>query len=220
MEQTIDTIRGQLQDAGRYMIEKTLTWGNAGNISARTTTDNYLITASGTRLDELGDDDFVECSIPADPGRIYPRRPSKETPMHQAIYENRPDVNAVIHAAPLYSTLIACSNVDIPSNLFVETMYYLERIARVPYHHPGSQSLGDAVRELAISANILLLNNHGVLVFDTTLNEAMMGLQVLETACQTLVLARNAGITLNTLSPDVVQDFLDNSGYKPRRKWK
>lgn len=213
-----DELRQQLQAIGRELIAQKLTWGNAGNISMRVEQNNCLITASGTRLGDLLPDDLVLCSLD-DPAAKYPRKPSKELPMHRAVYEVRPDVGAVLHAAPLYSTLIACANVAIASGLFVETMYYLERVERVAYHHPGSQALGDAVREKAARANVLLLENHGVLVFDNTLAEAMMGLQTLEAACQTIITARSAGIDLNLIPPATVQDFLETAGYKPRRSW-
>lgn len=217
---TVETLKTQLQHVGRELIAQRLTWGNAGNISARVDETSCVITASGTRLGELEPDDLVHCDLKPESRDKYPRKPSKELPMHSAVYEVRPDVGAVIHAAPLYSTLIACTaDVEIPSGLFVETMYFLERVRRVPYHHPGSQALGDAVREQAAEANVLLLENHGVLVFDGTMSDAMMGLQTLETACQTLIIARSAGIDLRLLSPDIVTDFLDNSGYKPRRQW-
>ena len=210
--------QNELQKIGRELIAQKLTWGNAGNLSLRVDESQCLITASGTRLGELAVDDFVLCPIKADE-KQFPRKPSKELPMHRAVYQARLDCQAVIHAAPLYSTLLACSNLDIPSGLFVETMYYLERVGRVPYHHPGSQSLGDAVQEQAKKANVLLLENHGVLVFDTSLAEAMMALQTLEAACETLITAQSAGIELNLIPPHTVQDFLENANYKARRYW-
>ncbi len=211
--------RKQLQDAGRYLFENGLTWGNAGNLSLRTSPDCYLITASGTRLGDLQDDDFVECSPTKGPPTSQMRKPSKETPMHAAIYQARPEINAVLHASPFYSTLFACSDQDLPANLFVEDMYYLERVARVPYCHPGSDVLGIEVGAQANAANILLLDNHGVLVYDTSVREALMGLHTLELVCRMVVTARNAGIKLNALPPEVVADFLNRSGYRPRREW-
>jgi L-fuculose-phosphate aldolase len=210
----------QLQTAGRFMLANGLAWGNAGNLSARTAADRFLITASGTRLGELGDEDFVECSLPAgawEPGAA--RRPSKEVPMHRAVYELRPEIGAVLHASPFYSTLVACSQVELPAGWFVEAMYYLERVARVPYFHPGSTGLGEAVRARARQANILLLENHGVLVYDTSIAEALMGMQTLEMVCRMYLAARSAGVPLRSLPPQTVADFLENSGYRSRRGW-
>lgn len=213
----LNEARQGLKSAGRYLLEHDLTWGNAGNLSVRLNHDRYLITASGTRLGELGDDDFVECSFNGPLSGSG--KPSKETPMHRAIYEQRPEIRAVLHASPFYSTLVACTDMPIPADLFVEDMYYLERVARVAYFHPGSPELGEAVREQAREANILLLENHGVLVYDTSIREALMGLQTLEMVCRMAITARSAGLELRSLPAATVADFLDNSGYRPRREW-
>ncbi len=212
------TINKHLQDVGRYMMRNDLAWGNAGNISAKTSDDSFLITASGTYLGELHDTDFAACDLK---GRTISttNKPSKEVPMHLAVYQERPEINAVLHASPFYSTLVACSNLEIPSEWFVESMYYLEKVARVPYHHPGSGGLGDAVREKAKDANILLLENHGVLVYDTSVKEARMALQTLEYTCKMFVTAKQASIDLTKLSDERVHDFLHHAGYKPRREW-
>ncbi|CAG7635719.1 3-oxo-tetronate 4-phosphate decarboxylase [Paenibacillus solanacearum] len=215
----IESVRQELRSVGKYMMEYGLAWGNAGNISARTTDDRYLITASGTFLGELEDADLVECTLGGQIVEAGGKKPSKETPMHRAIYENRPEIGAVLHASPFYSTLVACSSIDIPSNWFVETMYYLERVQRVAYHDPGSTALGVAVAEKARDANILLLENHGVLVYDVNIREARMALQTLEMACRMLVESRTAGIALNGLSRETETHFLEKAGYKPRRQW-
>jgi 3-dehydro-4-phosphotetronate decarboxylase len=212
-------LKKQLRETGKYMMQYDLAWGNSGNISAKTEENSFLITASGTYLGDLDLEDFAECSIESGKSINSGRKPSKEVPMHLAIYETRPEIGAVLHASPLYSTLIASSNIDIPSAWFVESMYYLEKIERVPYANPGSMELGDLVREKAKKANILLLENHGVLVYDTSLKEAKMALQTLEMACRMLLISQKAGVVLQELSEKEVHSFLHESGYKPRRMW-
>jgi 3-dehydro-4-phosphotetronate decarboxylase len=210
----------ELQKTGSYLYANGLTWGNAGNLSARLGEDRALVTASGTNLGELGSDDFVEVAVTGSSKETYSRKPTKELPMHRAIYAVRPEIQAVVHASPFYTTLIACSGVDIPASWFVESMYYLERVARVPYAHPGSARLGELVGEQAGKANLLLLENHGVLAYDTSLKEALMGLHTYELAAKMYLEARSAGIEMKELPPDVVQDFLTNSGYRAPREWK
>jgi 3-dehydro-4-phosphotetronate decarboxylase len=215
-----EMIRQELQAAGRYLLANELAWGNAGNLSARISPDSLLVTASGTRLGELADDDFVECPVDAASEPTYTRKPSKEMPMHRAIYHARPEVNAILHAAPFYSTLIACAHdIDIPNDWYVENMYYQERIAHVPYRHPGSMALGEVVAAQAANANVLLLENHGVLVYDTSVSEALMGLHTLELTCRMLITAKSAGIPMKSLDRDTVSDFLQKSGYRAPRQW-
>lgn len=212
-------ILSDLQDAGRYMMNYDLAWGNAGNISARTDNNSYFITASGTFLGELQPDDLVECDLFGGPLRTDEKKPSKETPMHRAIYQSRPDIGAVLHSSPFYSTMVACSSIDIPSNWFVETMYYLEKVERIPYYHPGSIDLGEAVRKKAKTANILLLENHGVLVYDVSIKEARMALQTLEMACKMLITSRKSNLEMDGIPSNTEREFLDNAAYKPKRNW-
>ncbi|MGM7723025.1 class II aldolase/adducin family protein [Metabacillus sp. Hm71] len=208
----------ELKQLGRYMINKQLAWGNAGNISARHGEESCFITASGTYLGELADNDLIECQFNACLSN-YKRKPSKEMPMHRAVYQERPEIQAVLHASPFYSTMAACTGIELPSNLFVESMYYLERVERIPYYHPGSNDLGKAVRKKATKANILLLENHGVLVYDTSIKEARMALETLEMVSRMIITAKACGTEFKPLSFDTAEDFLHYSGYKPKRKW-
>ena len=216
---TAEAARRELREAGRYMLENALAWGNAGNLSARLGPGLGLITASGTRMGELGEDDFAEFAIGAGEAPAGGRKPSKEVPMHRAVYQARPEINAVLHASPFYSTLLACTEAGLPNDLFVENMYYLERVGRVAYAQPGTQRLGELVGEAAPRANVLLLGSHGVLVYDTSVREALMGLHTLEMTARMLVTARAAGLALQPLPAETVAEFLERSGYRPRRAW-
>ncbi|HET7628121.1 MAG TPA: class II aldolase/adducin family protein [Bacillales bacterium] len=223
MRRTFSNGRNEMIDVliqtGKDLVDRHLAWGNAGNMSIRLDCGRCLITASGTRLGELNETSFATCFL--DESRSPEGgKPSKEWPMHKAVYEERSEVGAVLHAAPFYSTFAACSrNFEIRSDLFVETMYYLERVERVPYRHPGSAALADEVRKKARKANILLLENHGVLVFDETVNEARNAMEVLELACRMVVTGKQSELDFNPLDDRTVESFLNDSGYKKRREW-
>jgi 3-dehydro-4-phosphotetronate decarboxylase len=254
-------LRRDLAAAGRAMLAERLTWGNAGNVSARLDDDWLLISASGAELGALGDDDLLRwpledggtptgrAAIPetatagaatldtatpdtatldtatpdtATAGAATPvtsARPSKELPMHRAAYRARADVGAVLHGASFYATLVACSDLEVPAATFVESMYYLERVARVPYRHPGSEELGALVGAAVRHADVLLLEHHGVLVVGPSLAEAMQALRVLEIGCTMAVVARAAALPLRTLADEAVQAFRDEAAYKPRKRW-
>lgn len=209
-------VKQQLIRAGRYMLTNQLAWGTSGNISARLSQERMLITASGTFMGELGLDVFVECQIQT--GKTEgTRKASKETPFHLGIYRNRPDVGAILHSSPFYTTLMACSEESIHSELFIETMYYLEHVAYVDYYHPGSQDLADVIAEQATRANVVILKNHGVVVFDDNVNEAIMRLETLEMACRMILQAKASGVQLKSIPEHVVQRFFEDSLYKPRK---
>ncbi len=208
-----------LQIVGRQMIEDDLVWGNAGNISMRIGPERFLITASGSSLGSLEKDDLIECSLSGEPVNLHGRKPSKEVSMHAAVYRRRPDVGTVLHAHPFYGLIMACSKDDVPRNWFVENMYYQERVARVSYFHPGSTALATAVEEKITLANLLIMENHGILACDVNSKEAYLALHSLEIVSKMYVTSNAAGISIPGLSEELVREFLEESNYKPRREW-
>lgn len=207
-----------LTETGRAMVARDLAWGTSGNFSARLDADTMLVSASGTALGAMAPDDYVNVRI-SDGSWSGARKPSKEVPMHRGIYLARPEAQVVLHSSPHYTTLLACSDETIPSELFIETMYYLERIAWVDYAHPGSAELGDSVQRAAAGAEVIMMRNHGVILFDRSCEEALLRLQVLEMTCRMLVEAKAAGIALKRIPSAVVREFLHSGRYKPRQPW-
>lgn len=206
-----------LIDAGKWIAEKNMTWGSAGNMSIRLDENQVLITASGTRFDSLTEDSFTLYNL-ADHSWTG-GKPSKELPVHLAVYRNAPWAGAVVHASPFHTTLAASTTLEVRNDLFVENMYYLQRMARIPYAHPGSKELTAFVDGVAARANVILMQNHGVILYDTTMQEACAGLEVLENTCRMCLEAARAGITMTPVAKDTVQDFLLNSGYRKPRIW-
>ena len=139
--------------------------------------------------------------------------------MHLAIYRQSPWAAAVLHASPSHTTLAASSSLELRNDLFVENMYYLQRMARVPYAHPGSAELTAAVEKVVAGANVILMENHGVILYDTSLAECRTCLEVLENTCRMCLEAERSGIALEPVPSDTVRDFLLNSGYKKPRVW-
>lgn len=212
------TVEASLITTGRQLLDRALAWGTSGNLSARLDADTMLVSASGTNMGELQPGDLVSVRV-ADGAWSGARKPSKEVPMHIGIYQQRPDARVVLHSSPHYTTLIACSTETIPSQLYIETMYYLERVAWIDYAHPGSAELGAAVKEASREAEVIMMRNHGVILFDDSCAEAVMRLQTLEMVCRMIVEAKAAGITLGKIPNQVVREFLHSGRYKPRRPW-
>lgn len=193
--------------AGRRVIEKDLTWGTSGNISARVSDTEFLVSASGKTLDSLGRDSLVRCwldgSFDAAPGA----RPSVETGMHRELYRVRPDAGAVLHASPFYTTLVASSSIDIDPNLMSDTAYYVREVRRAPFKSPGSEELARAAAERAGECNVLLLDNHGALTIGKTPAEAVTRMEALELLCRMLVYGA-IGVPLKPLAQEDVDAML------------
>lgn len=202
-----DTAVAALHEYGVECVQRALVAASAGNISARLDEQSFVISRSGGRLDRLGPSDVVRCALDSDTwtGSV---RPSIETPMHRAIYQAQPQAGAILHSSAFYTTLVACSDIELRIDLIPEGMAYLDNVGRVSYLHPGSAELAQATREQA-AHNVIILENHGLLVWGQTLDEAMLLSEMMERLCQTLVVAKlGAGaFSLRWLGPEVQQDF-------------
>ncbi|WP_077611420.1 class II aldolase/adducin family protein [Clostridium sp. Marseille-P2415] len=210
----MDQLKQQIIEAGQGIMDKGLTWGTSGNISLRHG-DRVWITASGTVMGSLTEDDIIVCDLEGNQAEGT-RKPSKETGMHLQVYRKRPDVGGIVHSSPFFGTLCACSDIPLKTNLFIESMYYDANILSVPYFHAGSKGLADAVAEVADRTNIILMGNHGLLAYDTNLKEALTALEITEQVCRMNVLSRMGGFSLKEVEPEMVREFLTGGYYKKR----
>ncbi|MFC1978537.1 class II aldolase/adducin family protein [Chloroflexota bacterium] len=198
----------ELMIFGKALADRGLVWGHSGNISARVDTDIFLITAGGADLSMLMDDDIIPCRI-VDDSYEGLRAPSMEIGLHRGIYRTNADAMAVIHSQPFYAATIACSDIEVRSDLLPEAMVYLGQVARVPYYHAGSMELAEAVAARASDSRVLLLANHGVVCWANSLREAFLKTETLEFLCRIIVTARGGGMDMNYLGDEAVQDFAD-----------
>ncbi|MBT4510742.1 MAG: class II aldolase/adducin family protein [Chloroflexi bacterium] len=191
---------------GHTLFNKKLVWGHSGNISARIEPNVFLISAGGTDLGNLKQDDLLRCLIDSEKCENM-KSPSMETGLHKGIYRSFTEALAVIHSQPFYSTIVACSNMEIKTDFLPEAMAYLINIERVPYHHAGSVELARATAAKAQTSHVLLLENHGVICWGASLDEALLMTETLEFVCRLLVTSRQSNVEFNYLGEQVVDDF-------------
>lgn len=188
-------------EVGRLAGQRGLLWGTGGNISVRTEDDRFLVTATGTRLENLRSNDLVPCAVHGSP-EDRPERCSSEIQVHRRIYQRRPDVRSVIHLSPLYATLVACSGLELPVDLNPEAAIYLGSIGRTPYVEPGTDGLGMAVADALGDGAAVLMINHGAVTVGDDVWTAFRRMETLEFLAQLVVTARCAGLTLSGIGAE------------------
>ncbi len=192
---------------GQILEKKELVWGHSGNISIKNSSDTFFISAGGTNLGDLKEEDIISCKIDND-SITSKRRPSMETGLHRRIYATCQDAKGVIHSQPFFSTLMACSDRDIQTDVLPEAMAYLGKVEKIPYLHAGSKELADAVAERAVESTALLLENHGVVCWGKSMDEALLKTQTLEFLCRLLTVSTGSGIKMKNLGDAVMKDFI------------
>jgi len=192
---------------GRKALQKNLIWANSGNISHRLDGERMIITGSGASLGELDESDFIVVHLDSEKsdGEV---KPSMESKMHIAFYKANNEVNTVFHSQAFFTTLFSCTDLEVDNKLFPESMAYIQKIGRLPYHHPGSQELADAVEELAGECDCIILSNHGAICGAESLEKVLLKTETLEMLCRLVVISNIENIDLNYLSRDVRDDFL------------
>lgn len=194
---------------GKEAYNKGLIWGNSGNISHRLDNDIFIISGSGAHLEKLSENDLVMVHLQDDKveGKA---KPSIETVMHTEVYRARKDVNVVFHSQPTFTTYISCTDIEVDTKLFPESMAYIDKIQRVSYHHPGSQELARAVSEKIKDCDVLILSNHGTICTDVSLGDVLLKTQTLELLCKMIVFSRISETKLNYLPQNVKNEFLQH----------
>ncbi|MBT3785801.1 class II aldolase/adducin family protein [bacterium] len=163
-----------------------------GNLSVRLE-DGFLTTPSGRNKGLIGPEDLVSVDENGNP-RQLDSKPSSEFLMHQRVYQLRPEINAVVHCHPVYATALAASSVELDSCLLTESIVTVGSVPRAPLAIPSTQEIPQSIAPLVPHTDVLLLQNHGVLAYGKTLEEAYNRLETVEHYAKIQYLLHLAGI--------------------------
>jgi len=193
MTEIKESLKEVLVQAGLKMVKQGLTVGTWGNISLRDSDTNLIyITPSGVDYQEIQVRDIVvlDTEMEVVDGTAIP---SIEKGMHVTTYKARPDVNAVIHTHPLYSTVLGVNGMELPgiSEDFVQIVG--DKVICSIYALPGTMELAhNAVAGLG-TRNAVLLPNHGALCVGQNMKDAFKICYVLEKTAHIYIMAKSIG---------------------------
>jgi L-fuculose-phosphate aldolase len=169
---TEQTLRAKLVSVMRRMTESGLNRGTSGNASARWG-EGLLITPSGVPSEQITPESIVrlDASGRAEAGSL---KPSSEWQMHQGIYLQRADAQAVVHCHSRYATTLACAGRTIPSLHYMVGVSGKTTIPLAPYALFGSQALADTVLASLAGGLACLMANHGLITLGRDLDRALV----------------------------------------------
>lgn len=205
-------LREQICRFGRSLFERGLTPGSSGNISLRLDDGGWLVTPTNASLGFL--DPATISRLDATGALVSGHAPTKEIPLHAALYDSRTEARAIVHLHSTHAVAVSMlPEIDPKAVLPPLTPYYLMRAgatALVPYYRPGDPAVADAIRGLAGRYASVLLANHGPVVAGTTLENAVFATEELEETAKLYLLLRN--LNPRHLSPGQVQDLVSHFG--------
>jgi ribulose-5-phosphate 4-epimerase/fuculose-1-phosphate aldolase len=200
-------IREEICRFARSLFERGLTPGSSGNISVKLDDGGFLLTPTNASLGFL--DPARLSRIDASGRLLSGDAPTKEVPLHNALYQTRGAARAVVHLHSTHSVALSMlPEIDPRAALPPMTAYYLMRCqatALVPYYRPGDPAVADAIKGLAGRYSSVLLANHGPVVSGDTLEAAVFAIEELEETAKLYLLLR--GLNPRYLSPQQIADL-------------
>ncbi|MGO4568064.1 aldolase [Rhizobium sp. 2YAF20] len=200
-------LREQICLYGKSLFDRGLTPGSSGNISVRMPDGGWLVTPTNASLGFL--DPARISRLDARGSLVSGDKPTKEIPLHSALYDTVPESQAVVHLHSTHSVaLTMLPEIDPRAALPAMTPYYLMRAgqtALVPYYRPGDPAVADAIRGLAGRYTSVLLANHGPVVTGRDLEGAVFATEELEETAKLYLLLR--GTNPRYLSPAQVEEL-------------
>ncbi|WP_431323189.1 aldolase [Rhizobium sp. YTU87027] len=205
-------LREEICRYGRSLFERGLTPGSSGNISLRLEDGGWLVTPTNASLGFL--DPARISRLDAKGQHLAGDKPTKEIPLHTALYNTRGSARAIVHLHSTHAVaLTMLPEIDPRAALPPMTPYYLMRAgetALVPYYRPGDPAVADAIRGLAGKYSSVLLANHGPVVAGDSLEAAVFATEELEETAKLYLLLRN--LNPRYLSPAQVADLAKTFG--------
>lgn len=173
--------------AGEELVKKKLVARTWGNISARISDTQFIITPSGKDYEDITAEDLVVVNI-SDLKYKGNVKPSSEKGIHASAYALRKDINFVIHTHQHYASAICAECRDVSYAPCAE------------YGLPGTKKLRKNVEKKIIDNpefKSFLLAHHGALLLGETYEEAFELANTLEAkSLQTFNMRLDDGINM------------------------
>jgi L-fuculose-phosphate aldolase len=179
-------LRLEIIKVGKRLYDAALAVAKSGNLSARLDEDNILITASGTFLGQLKEEDIVKVNLGSAKftGDI---KPSSELPLHSLVYKNF-SAKVVVHChPPLINGYFAVAE-KIKAMSF-ETKFYLGDIPVIPQETPTVVDPDPVIAALKTNS-LVVLKNHGTVAIADKFEDALSITEALEEAVKSAAIAR------------------------------
>ena len=180
---------------GKVAYEKGFLSGASGNLSIRLNSSQILITPSGISKGRLLQKELIRYDIEKDkPLGKSGHKPSSEIRMHTFIYQHRKDVNAVLHAHPVYAVALSVAGISLEKAILPESVFALGSIVTCPYATPTTLDVVDSIKPSILAGHqAMILARHGSITLGKTMEEAYLCLETLEHVAKVTAVAHSIG---------------------------
>ena len=177
----------------KKLITQGLTKGTGGNISICNREKGlFAISPSGIDYFETEPEDVVVMDLQ---GRVVDgkRKPSSEHELHRIFYENREDINAVVHTHSVYCTVRAVLREELPASSYLVAFAGGPNVRCGDYASFGTRELAEITYKAMEGRNAALMANHGLLAGAEDILNAFNIAEQIEGCAEVYVKARMIG---------------------------
>lgn len=191
-EQKYKTERKEVARFMRRLYRLGLTTTSGGNISRKIDDRLIAITPSATDKGHMRWEEVGIMSLSGE--NLTPQlKPSIEHALHINVYKNNKEINAIVHAHPVFATSFTAMKLRINTNLTAEARAICGEPVMVPYEIMGSVELAEIVASYSRKSDVMLLENHGIITTGSNLLKAFDKLEVLENAAKMTLIVEMTG---------------------------
>jgi L-fuculose-phosphate aldolase len=183
-----EQLKREICDIGRRLWQREYVDGNGGNISARVGPNEFICTPTGVSKGFLTPD--MLCMVDIEGNQLAGTwKRTSEITTHLAIYRTTPAAKSVVHAHPVHATAFAITGFEPPECLIPEIEVFVGRVPLAPYRTPGSPEMAEVIGPMAPKHQSILMGNHGVICWGTSVEDAYFKMEITDAYCRTLVVA-------------------------------
>ncbi len=185
-------LRKQLVRFGKWVHRLGYTPGTAGNLSVRLDEHLILATPTGCSKGLLRVADIV--LIDNEGHKLAgARNVTSEIGMHLAVYRMRPDVQAIVHTHPPIATAFAACGKALDQPICSEILMTTGLVPLAPYATTGTEEVSASLEPFIPDHDAILLANHGLLTYGSSLPDAFMKTETVEHFAQVCLSAHQLG---------------------------
>ena len=179
MAQSPFEIKKEICDIGKRIYDHGFVAANDGNISVKVGPNEFYCTPTGVSKGYMTPDMIIK--IDADGNKLEGKlNPSSEIKMHMRVYQERPDVNAVVHAHPPIATAFTVAGVDLDQYILPEAVLTIGEVPTCEYGTPSTMEIPDSLEPYIQNHDAFLLQNHGALTVGCNLMKALFVMEEVE----------------------------------------
>ena len=187
-----------------------------GNASLKIA-NSMLIKTSGSNLSNLTEKDIVKVSLKITKEELCPR-PSSDTPTHRVLYNEFPEIGAIVHTHSLYATAWAQSLKSIPCLGTTHADYWGGDIPitrelkpveiKTEYEKNTGQIIVEKIKELNLKplhCPGILVARHGPFTWGKNIHEAVRNAALMENIAKIAFMTYSINPNINPISETLLK---------------